>query len=121
MDYYSKETLMATHSSFILPKESPLVVRKKSRKIKRAPSKLSTSRLHTGHIFYYYNVAQGYRNFEQAEARCHESTDSHPRCKSATQTTLESLAIGHRYDNPPRRSQHCTCSVPLGDLLKQEE
>ena len=47
MDYYGKETLMATHSSFILPKESPLVVRKKSRKFKRAPSKLRTSlRLH---------------------------------------------------------------------------
>ena len=28
IDYYSKDTLLATHSSFIVPKESPLVVSK---------------------------------------------------------------------------------------------
>ena len=64
VDYYSKESIMmATHSSFILPRESPLGV---SILLKKSIENISPS-YNTGLVFFLDYVAEGHRNFEQAE------------------------------------------------------
>ena len=67
VDYYSKESIMmATHSSFILPRESPLVVSILIKKALKIDEDISPS-CNTGLVFFLDYVAEGHRNFEQAE------------------------------------------------------
>ena len=68
--HFSKDSLMATHSSFILPKESPLVVSQnqlcKSSNTILVLLYFSHSLRFVGLIFSLNNVAEGHRSFGQA-------------------------------------------------------
>ena len=115
-DYYSKDTLLATHSSFILPRESPLVV-SQNQSCKLCNFYLLTSLYYVGHIFSLNNVAEGHGHFGQAEYWCAESTNTYPWSKVTSQATSDSQAIGHHHDHPCCRPCSCTDSVYSGAVV----
>ena len=85
--------------------------------MKRAPYQPST--LHnTGHIFFNDNVAEGHRNFEQAEVRCDESADANPTSKCEAQPTPYPGATWDHNDKHCRRPLHCHTGVSRRAMVK---
>ena len=97
--HYSKEIFLATHSSHILPKGSPLMV---SLDVTKSSHYLTILKLvfFTARFSKFNHVAQGHWDIGQVEERCDEPADTHPTPKIAAQSAPYSKTTPDHEDYP---------------------
>ena len=121
MWHYSKEIILASHSSYILPKGSPLMVCLNVTGSGHFSILKCVSLFFTARFSKCNYVAKGHRDTEQVERCCDESADVNSTSKSEAQSAPHPETTRDHDDNPYCRPVHCIPGVSRRAVDKQEE